>query len=367
MANKAGNLNPLGVFEQMEKLGHEQVIFNYDKATGLKAIVAIHDTTLGPALGGCRMWNYETEQAALTDALRLSRGMSYKCAVSGVTHGGGKTVIVGDPQKDKSDELFQSLGSYIETLQGRYYTGTDVGTVGMDFVSASKQSKYLVGLPEEYGGSGNSAIITAYGVWRGIKATAKEAFGSESLEGLTIAVQGLGKVGQFLVEHLVDEGAELIVTDIAEENVRTVVAKFPGIKAVQPTEIFGVECDIFSPNALGACINDETIPQFKCKAICGAANNVLAEPRHGDILHEKGILYAPDYVANAGGLIQVADELNGYNKERAFKNASLIYGTLLQIFAIAKEENLPTYKAADVMVEDRIETIGRIKRKFMRK
>lgn len=355
------------IFDEMEKYGHEQVIFNYDKATGLKSIIAIHDTTLGPALGGCRMWAYETEQEALMDALRLSRGMTYKCAVSNVMHGGGKTVIIGDPKKDKSDELFQALGTYVETLKGRYYTGTDVGTVGMDFVSAAKQSKYVVGLPEEYGGSGNSAIITAFGVWRGMKATAKEVFGTDSLNGLTIAVQGLGKVGQNLVKHLIDEGAKIIATDIFEENSLKVKGEFSSIEVVDPKDIYSVECDIFSPNALGAIINDETIPQFKCRAICGAANNVLKEERHGDELHNKGILYAPDYVANAGGLIQVADELKGYNKERAFKNASLIYDILENIFKISKAQNIPTYKAANVLVEEKIDKIGKIQSKFIGK
>lgn len=353
-----------GIFELMEKYGHEQLIFNYDKATGLKAIIGIHDTTLGPALGGCRMWDYESEEDAIMDVLRLSRGMTYKCAVSNVIHGGGKTVIIGDPKKDKSDELFQSLGTYVETLKGRFYTGTDVGTVGMDFVSAAKQTKYLVGLPEEYGGSGNSAIITAYGVWKAVKATAKEAFGSDSLKGLTIAVQGAGKVGQNLVKHLHEEGAKIFITDIFEENVKKVIEAYPDVQAVQPEEIYGVQCDIFSPNALGAVINDETIPQLKCKAVVGAANNVLSEDRHGDILHEKGIIYAPDYVANAGGLIQVADELQGYNKDRAFKNASLIYHTLEEIFKLSKEQNIPTYKAADLLVETRIEKIRQIQSKF---
>ncbi|HWJ02433.1 MAG TPA: Glu/Leu/Phe/Val dehydrogenase [Verrucomicrobiae bacterium] len=353
------------IFEQMAEYGHEQVIFNYDKATGLKAIIAIHDTTLGPALGGCRMWDYENEQAALKDALRLSRGMTYKCAVSGVTHGGGKTVIIGDPKTEKSDELFQSLGTFVQALNGRYYTGTDVGTVGMDFVSAAKQSDYLVGLPEEYGGSGNSAIITAYGAHCGIKATAKEAFGSDSLQGLTIAVQGLGKVGYDLVGRLLSEGAKVIATDVNEDSLRRVKEEYPEVTVVSPGEIFAVECDIFSPNALGACINDETIPQLKCKAVCGAANNQLAEPRHGDKLQQLGILYAPDYVANAGGLIQVADELQGYNKDRAFKNASLIYDILLKIYAIAKEQKIPTYQAADLMIEKKIATIGQLRRKFV--
>ena len=354
----------LGIFELMEKYGHEQLIFNYDKTTGLKAIIGIHDSTLGPALGGCRMWDYKTEKDAIDDVLRLSRGMTYKCAVSNIMYGGGKTVIIGDPHKDKSDELFQALGTYVETLKGRFYTGTDIGTDGMDFVSAAKQTQYLVGLPEEYGGSGDSAIITAFGVWIGMKATAKELFGSDSLNGLKVAVQGLGKVGQNLVRYLHADEAKLIVTDIFDDNVHKVKEAFPEVVIVKPEEIYSVECDIFSPNALGAIVNDQTIPQFKCKAIVGAANNVLAESRHGDILYENRILYAPDYVANAGGLIQVAGELQGYSKDRAFKDASLIYHTLEKIFAISKEQNIPTYKAADILVEQKIEKISKIKSKF---
>ncbi|WP_066175562.1 Glu/Leu/Phe/Val family dehydrogenase [Bacillus marinisedimentorum] len=354
----------LDVFEEMKKHGHEQIIFNYDKTTGLKSIIAIHDTTLGPALGGCRMWDYESTDEALHDVLRLSKGMTYKCGVSGVTHGGGKAVIIGDPKSEKSDELFQAFGTFVETMKGRFYTGTDVGTVGMDFVSAHKQTDYLVGLPEEYGGSGNSAVITAFGVWKAIKATAKEAFGNDSLKDITIAVQGLGKVGQFLVDHLHGEGARLVVTDISKENVYNVLDKYEDITAVEPDEIYGVDCDIFSPNALGAVINDQTISQFKCTAIAGAANNVLEDERHGQILHDKGILYAPDYVANAGGLIQVADELQTYNKDRAFKNASMIYDILGQIYAISKEQNIPTYKAANVLVEEKIEKIGGLRKKY---
>ncbi len=353
------------IFELMEKYGHEQVIFNYDKATGLKSIVAIHNTTLGPALGGCRMWNYETEADALEDVLRLSRGMTYKCAVSGVTYGGGKAVIIGDPKKEKSDELFQAFGTFIETLKGRYYTGTDVGTVGMDFVSAAKQTKYVVGLPEEYGGSGNSAVITAYGVWKAMKATAKEKFGTDELTGLTIAIQGIGKVGRHLTQILIEEGAKLVVTDIFKDNVLNITELYPDVQVVEPNQIYDVQCDIFSPNALGAVINDDTIPRFRCKAIVGAANNVLAEERHGLDLHQREILYAPDYVANAGGLIQVADELHGYNKERAFRNASLIYNTLEQIYNISKEQNIPTNQAANLLVEKKIETIRLIQSKFV--
>lgn len=354
----------LDIFEEMKAHGHEQVIFNYDKTTGLKSIIAIHDTTLGPALGGCRMWNYASTEEALYDVLRLSKGMTYKCGVSGVPHGGGKAVIIGDPKEDKSDELFQAFGSFVETLKGRFYTGTDVGTVGMDFVSASKQTNFLVGLPEEYGGSGNSAIITAFGVWKAIKATALEVFGNDSLKGLAIAVQGLGKVGQCLVDHLYSEGAKLTVTDISPDNINLVLQKYPDIQVVSPDKIYEVECDIFSPNALGAVINDETIPKLKCSAIAGAANNVLAEEYHGLVLHEKGILYAPDYVANAGGLIQVADELHVFNKDRAFKKASLIYDILGKIFKISKVQNIPTYKAANILVEQKIEKIGEIQKKY---
>jgi leucine dehydrogenase len=355
----------ISIFKEMEKYGHEQLIFNYDKATGLKAIIGIHDTTVGPALGGCRMWNYETEQDAIIDVLRLSRGMTYKCAAAGVSNGGGKCVIFGDPRKDKSDEYFQALGTFVETLKGRFWTGTDVGTVGMDFVSAAKQTKYLNGLPEEYGGSGNSAVTTAYGVYNAMKAVAKELYGTDSLAGKTVAIQGLGKVGKLLVKYLVDDGAKKIyATDIFEDSINQVKAEYPQVQIVKPEEIYGVDCDIYSPCALGAVVNDDTIKQFKCKGIVGAANNVLAEERHGDMLHEMGILYAPDYVANAGGLIQVADEFNVFNKDRVLKNTSVIYDTMLKIFAISKEQNIATYKAADRLVEERLEKIGGLRRKY---
>ncbi|MCL4515708.1 MAG: leucine dehydrogenase [Firmicutes bacterium] len=348
------------IFDEMAKNGHEQLIFNYDRTTGLKAIIAIHDTTLGPALGGCRMWNYSSEEEAVIDALRLSRGMTYKCGISGVDFGGGKTVIIGDPQRGKSEELFRALGRFVETLGGRYYTGTDVGTTYDDFVYVSRETSSVVGLPEEYGGSGNSSIITAFGVWKGIKACARTVFGSDSLSGLTIAIQGLGKVGGHLVELLHQEGAELVVTDINEEYVRDIKERYP-VHVVAPEEIFGVSCDIFSPNALGAVLNDETIPRLKCKIVAGAANNQLKEPRHGDMLFEKGVLYAPDYVINAGGLIQVADEFDGYSKDRAFKKAAGIYDTLIKIFAIARHRNIPPFRAVDEIVERRISRIGDIR------
>jgi len=356
----------LEIFKEMEKHGHEQVIFNYDKKTGLKAIICIHDTTLGPALGGCRMWPYASEAEALIDALRLSKGMTYKCAIADTDHGGGKTVIIGNPKKDKSEGLFRALGRYVQALNGRYYTGTDVGTTAMDFVYAARECDYIVALPEEYGGSGNSAIPTAYGVYLGIKASVKEKLDRDSLEDIKIAVQGLGKVGCRVVRHLVKERAEVVATDINKENVERAKHDYPAITIVEPDEIYDVECDVFSPNALGAVINDETVERLKCKIVAGAANNQLAEPRHGDILHEKGILYAPDYVINAGGLIQVADELIGYNHERVMKKTEEIYNILMKVYRISKEKNIPTYKAADTFVEERLETIAAIKKTYVK-
>lgn len=354
------------IFEAMVKEGHEQLFFNYDRTTGLKAVIALHDTTLGPAQGGCRMWNYNCEDDAVTDALRLSKGMTYKCAAAELDYGGGKTVIWGDPKKDKSEGLFRALGRYVEALKGRYKTGTDVGTTYDDFIIALKETKHVGALPEEYGGGGNSGIITAFGVWKGIKATAKELFGSDSLKGLTIAVQGLGKVGYHLVGYLVSEGAKVIACDVNQEYVDKAVKDY-SVSTVTPADILGVECDIFSPNAMGAILNDETIPLLKCKGIAGAANNQLAEPRHIDMLVQRGILYAPDYVVNAGGLIQVCDELEGYNKERAFRKTGMIYERMLNIFATAKAMNITTTKAADDIVRERIETIGKVSRSYIGK
>lgn len=355
----------MGVFERMQKDGHEQVIFFYDKSTGLKAIVAIHDTTLGPALGGCRMWPYATEEEAFEDALRLSKGMTYKSAVSGNNHGGGKAVIWGNPKTDKSEKLFRAFGRYVQTLHGRFVTGTDVGTDKTDFVWSRMEGNQFVALPEEYGGSGDSSIITAFGVWKGMKAAAAHVWGDDSLKGKHVAVQGLGKVGYHLVEHLADEGAVLTVTDVVPENVARVRESFKNVTVVGPDEIFDVPCDIFSPNALGGVINDDTIQRLKCKIVAGAANNQLKEPRHGDALRAREILYAPDYVINGGGLIQVADELMGYNRDRAFRKTAGIYDMLRQIFAMADRESIPTYKAADRIAEERIASVAELKRIYV--
>ncbi len=355
----------MNIFEEMEKRGHEQIIFNYDKETGLKMIIGIHDTTLGPALGGCRMWDYKTEEDALKDVLRLSKGMTYKCGIADVDFGGGKAVIMGNPEKDKTRAMMRSVGRFVETLNNRFITGTDVGTYSEDFVQAARESDHIVGMPEEFGGSGNSAIITAFGVYKAVKATAKEAFGDDSLAGLTIAVQGLGKVGYRLLGHLHEEGAELIGTDIKEKYREKAAENYP-VKIVEPDEIFDVDCDIFSPNALGAVINDDTIPRLKCKAIVGAANNQLQEERHGDKLHELGIVYAPDYIANAGGLMQVAEEVHGYNEKRVMAQVRNIYHILTEIYQISREKDVPTYQAANHIVEERIKTCANIHSNYVK-
>ena len=352
----------MDLFEQMQKEGHEQVIFCYDRASGLKLVVAIHDTTLGPALGGCRMWPYASEEAAVTDALRLSKGMTYKSAVAGMNHGGGKCVVWGDPASGKSEELFRALGRFIQGLRGRMITGTDVGTQPDDFVWAHHETNYLVALPESYGGSGDSSVITAFGVWRGMKAAAREVWGSDSLRDRSVAVQGVGKVGGRLVDHLAEEGVRLVVTDVNPDFVKRVKEKYPQVTTVAPEAIYGVECDIFSPCALGAVVNDQTLPQLHCSIIAGSSNNQLAEPGHAEALRQRGILYCPDYVINSGGLIQVADELTGFNHERAFKKAAAIYDQLRQIFAISREQGVNTRKAADRLAEQRIERLGAVSR-----
>ncbi|MFN2363824.1 MAG: Leu/Phe/Val dehydrogenase [Halarsenatibacteraceae bacterium] len=348
------------IFEQMEKNGHEQVMFFQEEKTDLKAILAIHNTVLGPGLGGCRMWDYDSEDDALNDVLRLSKGMTYKAGISGEDFGGGKTVIWADPETHRTEGLFRVLGRYINSLGGRYSTGTDVGTMPEDFVLMRKETPYVGALPKEYGGGGDSSIPTAYGTLMGIKASCKYRYGSEDLDGKKIAIQGLGKVGYKLAELLKEEGAELVGTDVVEENIER--AKELGMEIVEPDDIFDVDCDIFSPNALGAVINDDTINRFKCDIICGAANNVLAEKRHSKELEERDILYAPDYVVNAGGLILICDEMepNGYSEKRTMKKTEGIYNTLLKVFKIADQEEITTDKAADHLVEERIETVATI-------
>jgi leucine dehydrogenase len=347
----------MGIFDKMAQHRHEQVVFCHDRVSGLKSIIAIHDTTLGPALGGTRMWPYKSEEEMLEDVLRLSRGMTYKSAAAGSNFGGGKAVIWGDPATDKGELLFRALGLFVHSLAGRFITGTDVGTVADDFVHARSVTPYLVALPEEHGGSGDSSLTTAFGVWHGMRACAEEVFGSPSLKGLRVAVQGVGKVGYRLCGYLSEEGAEVIVSDVSEANLNRVKREHK-VEVVSPEEIIDTECDIFSPNALGGVVNDETVGRFRTRIVAGAANNQLAEDRHGDELHRRGILYAPDYVINAGGLIQVSEEFPSFSRERAMRRAAAIYDSLRRIFAICRRDGIAPHKAADVLVEERLAEIS---------
>ncbi|HSW36623.1 MAG TPA: Glu/Leu/Phe/Val dehydrogenase [Candidatus Limnocylindrales bacterium] len=329
---------------------YEQVVFFCDPQTNLKAIVAIHNTKLGPALGGTRMWAYETEEEALRDVLRLSKAMTYKASVAGLDLGGGKAVIIGDPCRDKTDNLLKMYGRYLERLGGYYITAPDVGTNQQDMDVIATETDYVAGTA---GGSGDPAPFTAYGTWMGMKAAVKEVYGKDSLNGLTVAVQGLGSVGYFLCRYLHDDGAHLVVTDLNYAAVDRVSQEFKA-ESVGVEEIYAVRCDIFAPSALGAVINARTIPQLKCAIIAGPANNILENDRDGDVLQQKGICYVPDYVINAGGLINVADQFCGYNKERVMKKAGNIYNTVLEVLTIAKNENMPTYMAADMLAVERI-------------
>lgn len=351
----------LGSFEVIEKHGgHEQVVFCSNKDVGLKAIIAIHNTTLGPALGGTRMWNYANENEALIDVLRLSRGMTYKASAAGLNLGGGKAVIIGNPKTMKTEGLFRAFGRFVNSLNGRYITAEDVGTTVREMEYVFQETPWVTGIPKAFGGSGDPSPYTAHGVYMAIKASVKERFGADTLEGVKIAVQGLGSVGSHLLEHLSKEKAVVTVTDIDSERVRRATQKF-GFHAVAPEEIVAVDCDVFAPCALGAVINDQSIHQLKAKVVCGGANNQLAEARHGDHLRELGILYAPDYVANAGGLMNVFVELEGYSPDRALDKTTEVYNNMMSVFTIAKRDGIGTHTAADRLAEERVQTIGKLK------
>lgn len=338
---------------------HEQVMFCNDPATGLQAIIAIHDTTLGPALGGTRMYPYESVEAALEDVLRLSEGMTYKCAAADIDFGGGKAVIIGDPETDKSPALFRAFGQFVDSLNGRFYTGTDMGTTMDDFVQALKETNFINGVPEAHGGSGDTSIPTAQGVIYALRATNQYLFGTDSLEGKKYAIQGLGKVGYKVAEQLLHEDAFLYVTDIHEESVNKIVARAKEmegtVKVVKNEEIYSTDADVFIPCAMGAVINDVTIKQLQVKAIVGSANNQLHKESHGRALDEKGILFAPDYIVNAGGLIQIADELYGPNKKRVLLKTKEIYHSLLEIYERAKMDCVTTGEAANRKCQQMIE------------
>ncbi len=349
------------IFELLAGHDHEQLIFCHEPSSGYRGLIAIHNTTLGPALGGTRYWHYTSEHDAVIDALRLSRGMTYKAAVAGLALGGGKAVVMADHGTEEREAVFRAHGRFVESLKGRYITAEDVGTSPADMDYIHLETEHVVGLQ---GRSGDPSPVTSYGVYRGIKACAKVTFGSDSLAGKTVAVQGCGHVGYNLCHFLHEEGARLVVTDIDTEKVKRVVEDFRA-RAVGLDEIYGVQAEVFAPCALGAVINDATVKQLKVPIVAGGANNQLAEERHGDLLEEKGILYAPDYVINAGGLINVNSELEGWSAERAQRKAGEIYDTLLRLFALAKEEGLPTYRAADRLAERRIEAVAKLKRTWV--
>lgn len=335
---------------------HELVSFCSDAETGLRAIIAIHNTNRGPALGGCRFWNYASEEDAIRDALRLSRGMTYKAALANLQLGGGKAVILGDSSKIKTPELMRAFGRFVEKLGGIYITAEDVGTNPADMENIHLETKHVVGLENSDGGSGDPSIITAYGVYIGIKAAVTRKLKTDSLKGVKVAVQGLGHVGSYVVERLVKDEAVVTVADINSENVKNAVDKYK-VTSVAPEAILYQECDVLSPCALGGVINDATIDKLKCKIIAGAANNQLSETRHGDELKKRDILYAPDYVINAGGLINVTFEGPNYNKDKVLKLVDGIYDTLNEIIHYAEDKNISTNRASDLIAESRFQCI----------
>jgi leucine dehydrogenase len=353
----------MDTFAAMQKYGHEQLLLSHDPSCGYFGIIAIHDTTLGPALGGTRFWQYESTESAITDALRLARGMTYKSAVAGINLGGGKSVIIGDNKRTDREAPFRAHGRFVETLNGRYITAEDIGTSPADMEHIKLETDHVAGL---LGLSGDPSPVTAYGVYVGVKAAAKDRWGSDALAGRTVAVQGAGKVAYYLCRHLKSEGVKIIVTDIDQEKVKRVVAE-TGARAVAPDVISDQAADIYAPCALGATINDDTLRRLKVEIIAGAANNQLAENRHGDELESRGILYAPDYVINGGGVINVYGEIHRWPAERAQKKAGEIYDTLLRIFEIARQERIPTYRAADRLAEQRIAAVAGLDKMWMRK
>ncbi len=342
------------IFDTMASLGHEQLVLCVDEGAGYRGIIAIHDTTLGPALGGTRFWNYASDEEAIIDSLRLARGMSYKNAVAGLNLGGGKSVIIGDNRVTNREMILRAHGRYDESLGGRYVTAEDVGTTTADMDFVHMETEYVAGLANK---SGDPSPVTAHGVFRAIEASAKQKWGSALLKGKTITVQGLGNVGTYLCRELHAAGAKLIVSDIRPERVKQAVAEF-GATAVEGDAIYSAKADIFAPCALGAILNDDTIPMLKVEVVCGGANNQLLEPaKHGEALEKRGILYAPDFVANAGGVINVYSELAGWTRERALRKADEIYDTILGVYQIAREDGVFSYLAADKLAERRIAAV----------
>lgn len=349
-----------GIFEQIEGYDHEQIVFCNDPETGLKSIIAIHNTVLGPALGGTRMWNYGSEAEALHDVIRLSRGMTYKAAISGINLGGGKAVIIGNPATDKSEALWRRYGRFVDSLSGKYITAEDVGTNTEDMEYISMETDYCTGKPAYLGGGGDPSPVTAYGTYLGMKAAAKEKWGDDSLRGKRVMVQGVGHVGQYLVGHLIEEGAVVLIADINEKNIKKTMERYDVIR-VDADKVYDQDMDIYAPCALGAVLNDESIPKLKCGVVAGAANNQMEdEKRDGALLKEKGIVYAPDFLINAGGLINCYVELQGYDRERAFGYTEKIYQRTLDIFEKAAQEDITPHEAAELTALERIRAIAHV-------
>jgi valine dehydrogenase (NAD+) len=341
--------------------GHEQVVFCSDPGSGLRAIIAIHSTALGPALGGTRFYPYPSEQAALADVLALSRGMSYKNSLAGLDLGGGKAVIIGDPHRDKTEALLRAYGRFVESLGGRYLTACDVGTYNVDLDIVARETRFAHGRSEAYGGCGDSSVLTAYGVFQGMRAAAQHVWGTPSLAGRTVAVAGVGKVGSWLVGHLVEDGADVVVTDVDPAAVERLQARHPAVKGIPDTAtLVRTPHDVYAPCALGGALDAETVEVLPARIVCGGANNQLAAPDIAGRLVERGILYAPDYLVNAGGVIQVEDERHGFSFPRAQARASGIFDVALQVFQAADAEGVSPAVAADRLAEERMSSIGRL-------
>jgi valine dehydrogenase (NAD+) len=346
---------------------HEQVVFCNDRATGLKAVVAIHSTALGPALGGTRFHPYASTSDAVADVLNLSRGMTYKAALAGLDLGGGKAVIIGDPRTMRSEALLRAYGRFVESLNGRYYTACDVGTNSLDMDTIARESRYVTGRTVAHGGAGDSSVLTAYGVFQGMRAAAEAVWGSPTLAGRTVGVAGVGKVGHHLVRHLVEDGASVVVTDVWQPAVERVLDEFPGVRSFGSTEeLVASPLDVYSPCALGGALTDEVIEALSARIVCGAANNQLAHPGIEKALAEREILYAPDYCVNAGGLVQVADELEGFSFDRAKQRAAGIFETTRQVIDLARVDGVPPAIAADRLAERRIHEVGRLRGIWLR-
>lgn len=350
----------MDLFELTTEMGHESVLICSAPEVGLRAVIAVHSTLLGPGLGGCRMWSYGSTDEALTDVLRLSRGMTYKAAAAGLNLGGGKAVILGDSKKDKSEPLLRAFGRYVESLAGNYITAEDVGTDTSDMEIVHSETRWVTGLPVDRGGGGDPSPVTANGVYQGMKAAAQRLWGSPSLAERTVAIQGLGSVGGYLAQYLSEEGARVVGCDLDPDACAEAHDRH-GVEIVSIEEIYDVPCDVFAPCALGAILNEGTIPRLRAKIVAGGANNQLAEPdRDGVELDKRGVLYAPDFVINAGGLINVYNEYIGYDRERAMRMAGRIFGNTLRVFEIAKRDGIPSYRAGDRLAEERLEAAKRL-------